>query len=66
MNDYSFDVQVARGEKGGLNEDTHTEEVPKYFRGQSLSNTITGANRSPNKVSSKTNFVGKGRCNGCV
>ena len=29
-------------------------------------NITTGASRSPNKASSKTDFVGKGRCNGFV
>ena len=36
INDYSVDVQAARGEKGGLNKDTHTEEVPKCLCGQAL------------------------------
>ena len=64
INDYSFDVQAARGEEGRLNKDTHTEEVPKRLRRQAL--PITGANRSPHKVPSKTSFVGKSRYNRCV
>lgn len=36
MNDYSFDAGVARGEKGGLNSDTQTEEVPKSLSGDAL------------------------------
>ena len=36
INDYSFDVQAARGEKGGLNKDTHSEEVPKCLCGQAF------------------------------
>ena len=54
---YSFDVHAARGEEGRLNKDTHTEEVPKRLRRQAL--PITGANRSPHKVASKTNLLSK-------
>ena len=36
INDYSFEAGAARGEKGGLNRDTQTEEVPKCLCGDAL------------------------------
>ena len=36
INDYSFDPSTARGEKGGLNRDTVSEEVPPCLRGEIL------------------------------
>ena len=36
INDYSFDVDAARGEKGGLNEDTQTQDVPKCLCADAL------------------------------
>ena len=36
INDYSFDVDAARGEKGGLNKDTQTEDVPKCLCADAL------------------------------
>ena len=36
INDYSFDPSTARGEKGGLNRDTVSEEVPPYLCGEAL------------------------------
>ena len=35
-NDYSFEAGAARGEKGGLNRDTRTEEVPECLCGDAL------------------------------
>ena len=37
INDSSFDAGAARGENGGLNRDTLTEEVPKCLCGDALS-----------------------------
>ena len=34
--DYSFDPSTARGEKGGLNRDTVSEEVPPSLCGEAL------------------------------
>ena len=36
INEYSFDVDAARGEKGGLNRDTKTENVAKCLCGDAL------------------------------
>ena len=36
INDYSFESGAARGQKGGLNRDTLTEEVPKCLCGEAL------------------------------
>ena len=36
INDYSFDPTTARGEKGGLNRDTVSEEVPPCLCGEAL------------------------------
>ena len=36
INDHSFDVQAARGEKGRLTKGAHTEEAPKGLCGQAL------------------------------
>ena len=36
INDYSFDPSTARGEKGGLNRDTASEEVPPCLCGEAL------------------------------
>ena len=36
INDYSFGAGAARGEKGGLNRDTITEEVPKFLCADAL------------------------------
>ena len=36
INDYSFDRSTARGEKGGLNRDTVSEEVPPCLCGETL------------------------------
>ena len=44
INDCSFDVDAARGEKGGLNRDARTEDVPKCLCGNilpSLLNALT-------------------------
>ena len=36
INDYSFDPSTARGEKGGLNRDTVSDEVPPCLCGEAL------------------------------
>ena len=36
INDHSFDPSTAKGEKGGLNRDTVSEEVPPYLCGEAL------------------------------
>ena len=42
--DYSFDIQADRGKKGGLNKDTHTEEVPKCLCGKALTTLLQALN----------------------
>ena len=41
INDYSFDVDAARGETGGLNRVTQTEDVPEGLCGDALPSLLT-------------------------
>ena len=41
INDYSFNVDAARREKGGLTRDMQTEDVPKCLCGDALPSALT-------------------------